>query len=446
MKARFGTDGLRGRAGDLITPELAQRLGRSAARILGAPADRIYLGRDTRWSGTMLAAAFASGAAAEGIDVVDLGVVPTPVVASMAAAAGCPGAVVSASHNPYPDNGIKLFAAGGTKLRDDQEAAIEADMESGGATYRSGDRLGRVVAGPDALARYQDKLTDALQGRSMSGIKVVLDTANGAAVATAREAFERAGAKVVDVVGALPDGTNINSACGSSDPSALASSVTRAGADLGLAFDGDADRVVAVDDDGRVVDGDRLLALFATDLKERGQLRGGGIAVTVMSNLGLHKAMAYAGIDVVTTQVGDRNILEALESRGWSLGGEQSGHIIFPDLATTGDGVLTGLLLVDLVVRSGRTLAELGESCMRSYPQVTLNVPVVRRDELEGAAVIWSEVALVEEDLGDSGRVLLRASGTEQLVRVMVEAADEAEASAAADRLAGAVARILSDR
>ena len=446
MKAHFGTDGLRGRAGDLITPELAQRLGRSSARILGAPAGRIYLGRDTRWSGTMLAAAFASGAAAEGIDVVDLGVVPTPVVASMAADGGCPGAVVSASHNPYPDNGIKLFAAGGTKLRDDQEAAIEADMASGGTTFLSGDRLGRVVADPDALARYLDKLTDALQGRSLSGIKVALDTANGAAVATAREAFERAGAELVDIVGALPDGTNINSGCGSSDPGELARSVNRAGANLGLAFDGDADRVVAVDDAGRVVDGDRLLALFATDLKATGHLLGGGIAVTVMSNLGLHKAMAHAGIDVVTTQVGDRNILEALESRGWCLGGEQSGHIIFPGLATTGDGVLTGLLLADLVVRSGRTLAELGESCMRSYPQVTLNVPVARRDELEGAAVIWNEVASVEKNLGDSGRVLLRASGTEQLVRVMVEAADEAEASAAAERLAEAVSRILGDR
>lgn len=391
----------------------------------------------------MLAAAFASGVAAEGIDVVDLGVVPTPLVAYMAATVGSPGAVVSASHNPYPDNGIKLFAAGGVKLRDDQEAAIEADMASGVAGYLADDRLGRLSAEPEALTRYLQSLVGALEGRDLSGAAVVLDAANGAAVATAREAFERAGARVVEVIGADPDGTNINSLCGSTDPAALAEAVSRNQATLGLAFDGDADRVVAVDDAAGVVDGDRLLALFATDLQARGRLIGGGVAVTVMSNLGLHAAMADAGIEVVTTQVGDRHILEALERRGWSLGGEQSGHIVFPGIATTGDGVLTGLLLVDLVMRAGRPLSTLAGACMRKYPQVMRNVEVARRDDLDGASEIWDEVAAVEAQLAGRGRVVLRASGTEQLVRVMVEADEAAEGDEAAQRLAAAVSRAL---
>lgn len=443
MKVRFGTDGLRGRAGQFLTPELALRLGRSAARVLGEPGKAIYLGRDTRWSGPMLAAAFASGVAAEGIEVVDLGVVPTPVVAFMAAAAGSPGAVISASHNPYPDNGIKLFAAGGVKLRDDQEAAVEADMASGVVSLLTDDHIGRLVVDAAAPARYVDNRVGTLEGRDLSGATVVLDTANGAAVATAAEVFERAGARVVEVIGAAPDGRNINSGCGSTDPGALAEAVSRTKATLGLAFDGDADRVVAVDDRAGVVDGDRLLALFATDLHARGRLDGGGVAVTVMSNLGLHRAMADAGIEVATTQVGDRQILEVLESRGWSLGGEQSGHIVFPRLATTGDGVLTGLLLVDLVLRSGRSLSELAGACMRTYPQVMLNVEVSKRDQLDSAAEIWAEVAAVEAQLEGRGRVVVRASGTEQLVRVMVEADDEAEGADAAARLAGAVSRAL---
>jgi phosphoglucosamine mutase len=393
-------------------------------------------------------------------------VLPTPAVAAVAAARGLLAAVISASHNPYPDNGVKLFGAGGRKLSEAAEQQVEAELAAlvdgwggpvpaeavgsaraagpaRGPTPVVGDGLGRLDVDLDARAWYCSHVVDALEGRRLEGIRVVVDCAHGAAVSTAREILAAAGADVVEALAVKPDGRNINAACGSTDPSALAESVVRHGADAGVAFDGDADRMIAVDGNGSIVDGDRLLGLFATDLRRRGRLAGDTVVVTVMTNLGFHLAMADAGVAVHQTAVGDRHVLEALEGHGWSLGGEQSGHLIFRDLATTGDGVLSGLLLLDLVVRTGRPLADLAAAVMDRLPQVLRNVAVADRDALEGAEPVWAAVRAVEAELGDHGRVLLRQSGTEPLVRVMVEAPTEATALAAADRLAAVVSATL---
>jgi phosphoglucosamine mutase len=398
----------------------------------------------------MLQAAFSAGAAAEGVDVVDLGVAPTPAVARVAAARGLPAAVVSASHNPFADNGIKLFAPGGRKLSDDEEEHIEGLLAerstAPGPTSGAGTGLGRLTADPEALRWYCRTVVGALEGRSLRGMRVAVDCAHGAATATALAILEGAGAEIVEVLGAAPDGTNINAGCGSTIPEPLASAVVSRGADVGLAFDGDADRVIAVDSEGHVVDGDRLLALFATDLHRRGRLRGGTVVVTVMTNLGFHRAMADTGIHVYRTPVGDRYVLQALDDNDWSLGGEQSGHIIFRDLAGTGDGVLSGLLLLDLVARSGNQLSVLANQAMVSFPQVLSNVRVASRATREGldhAADVWAEVRAVEAELGEGGRVLLRPSGTEPLVRVMVEAPTEEQARTAAARLSSAVRTAL---
>ena len=453
MSLRFGTDGVRGVAGSELTPELVLGLGRAAARALtgavagrpattGEPAGRpaLVVGRDTRWSGPLLQAALSAGLAAEGVDVVDVGVLPTPGVAAVAAARGLPAAVISASHNPYLDNGIKLFSAGGCKLTGAEEQRIEAGLPATSAPEaRRGSTLGRLSADPDARAWYCAHVVAALEGRRLDGVRVVVDCANGAAVVTAPDILGAAGADVVDVLGGAPDGTNINAGCGSTNPSGLAAAVVRHQADAGLAFDGDADRVIAVDGTGAVVDGDRLLGLFATDLRRRGRLAADTVVVTVMTNLGFHLAMADAGVTVHQTPVGDRHVLEALDTHGWSLGGEQSGHLIFRELATTGDGVLSGLLLLDLLVRERRPLAELAAAVMERVPQVLRNVTVAHRDALFGAEAVWAEVRAVESELGGVGRVLLRPSGTEPLVRVMVEAPTEQVAAAAADRLVAAV-------
>jgi phosphoglucosamine mutase len=459
MSLRFGTDGVRGVAGTELTADLALVLGRAAARVLIRPGEAnrpcCLIGRDTRWSGPMLQAAVSAGLAAEGVDVVDLGVLPTPGVAAAAADRGVPAVVISASHNPFVDNGIKLLAAGGRKLTDAEEEAVESELESlvlkgASATARgtaptacSGDQLGRLTAAPDVQAWYCRKVVASLAGRSLSGVKVAIDCANGAATTTAVPILEAAGAELVDVLAVAPDGVNINAGCGSTDPSALARSVLAHEAHVGLAFDGDADRVIAIDDQGQVVDGDRLLALFATDLHDRGLLAHDTVVVTVMTNLGFHQAMAAAGIAVHQTPVGDRYVLEALDANGWSLGGEQSGHLIFKDLATTGDGVLSGLLLIDLLVRYGRPLAELASEAMIRFPQVLRNVTVRDHAGLDQAKDVWAEVRAVERDLGGRGRVLLRPSGTERMVRVMVEAPTPAEAAGAADRLEAAVRGVL---
>jgi phosphoglucosamine mutase len=458
---KFGTDGVRGVANTELTPELVLALGRAAARVLGqgqvltgGARPSFLIGRDTRVSGPLLQAALSAGLAGEGVDVSDLGVLPTPGVAALSAARALPAAVISASHNPFPDNGIKLFGAGGRKLSDETEAQLERELavvlagSAGPVSGPPGGRptgvgVGRLLADTDGAGWYQDQLVASLEGRRLTGIRVAVDCANGSASVTAADVLRRAGAEVVAVLAAEPDGSNINDNCGSTHPAGLQDAVVAGRADVGLAFDGDADRVIAVDHTGALVDGDQLIALCALDLRRRGRLAADTVVVTVMTNLGFRLAMQEQGITVHETQVGDRYVLEALDEGGWSLGGEQSGHVIFRDLATTGDGVLTGLQLLDLVLRQGRPLADLAAEAMVRLPQVLRNIRVADRDGLAGAASVWSEVADVEGALGRSGRVLLRASGTEPLVRVMVEAPTRAEAEAAAGRLVDAVTAAL---
>jgi phosphoglucosamine mutase len=439
VSLRFGTDGVRGHA-DELTDDLVRALGRAAAAVL-AP-ERIVLGRDTRISGPRLRDALAVGFLEAGVDVIDLGVAPTPAVAWAAADLGVPGAVISASHNPYHDNGIKLFGAGGTKLDDDTEAALEGALldavSAGDPTPSLDDLRHSLISDHTLLERYRSSLIDSLDGRDLTGLHLIIDCANGAASETARSIFEAAGC-TLGIIGADPDGTNINAGCGSTHPDDLREAVVAAGADLGLAFDGDADRVVAVDEQGELVDGDHIIAMCATDRHERGTLAG-GVVVTVMTNLGLRLAMAERGIEVVEVPVGDRHVLAALDERGFTLGGEQSGHVIFRDLATTGDGVLCGLQIADLVARTGDALSSLAATSMRRLPQVLINVPVAERHP--AIAEEMAESAEAESSqLGDEGRVLIRASGTEPLVRVMVEAPSESRAAAVAGRLADEVHR-----
>lgn len=447
MPLEFGTDGIRGLANQELTPELVLALGRAAARVLGGP---FVVGRDTRRSGPMLQAAFAAGVASEGTAVVDLGVIPTPGVAFASAGWRACGAVVSASHNPFPDNGIKLFAPGGRKLTDDEETILEAEFAgifagTGGeaGSRPTGAAVGTLESDPAALDAYAAHLEASLDGRTLEDLFVVLDCAHGAASAVAPQVVGAMGARV-EVLGDRPDGVNVNQGCGSTDLTALRKAVVEHGADVGLAFDGDADRVLAVDGTGEVVDGDHLIALCALDLRARGRLKGDTVVVTVMTNLGFRQAMERAGIAVHDTAVGDRYVLEALDANGWSLGGEQSGHLIFRDLATTGDGILTGLQLLDVVARQGRPLAELAPEAMTRLPQVLRNVRLaVRRDAAAVAEALAPAVVAERERLGGGGRVLVRPSGTEPLVRVMVEAPSEAEAEESAARLAAEVERAL---
>ncbi|HUI05302.1 MAG TPA: phosphoglucosamine mutase [Acidimicrobiales bacterium] len=442
MGLRFGTDGIRGVANAELGAELVTALGRAAARAL--PARCFLVGRDTRRSGPLLQAALSAGMASEGADVVDVGVLPTPGVAWLSARRGYPAAVVSASHNLFADNGIKLFAAGGLKLPDAVEASVEQELalvlEAAGRVSRPpvGHGVGWMSSEPDARVGYVDHLVEVLDGRTLAGTRLVLDCANGAASTVGPEVFARLGADV-HVIADEPDGANINDGCGSTHPERLAAEVLAQGAEMGLALDGDADRLLAVDHTGALTTGDELLSLFATDLAARGKLAGNTVVVTVMTNLGFRLAMEERGIAVRETQVGDRYVLEALDGDGLTLGGEQSGHIVFRQLATTGDGLLTGVLLVDLVRRLGRPLAELAGASMRRLPQVLLNVAVARPGEAVAAPAVQAELAAVQAELGSTGRVVLRASGTEPLVRVMVEAPDEASASSAAGRLGAAV-------
>jgi phosphoglucosamine mutase len=441
---RFGTDGVRGIANAELTPELVMALGRAAARVLG---DGPFLvGRDTRISGPLLQAALSAGLATEGADVVDLGVVPTPTVAWLSAADNRPAAMISASHNPFPDNGVKFFLAGGRKLSDEIEKRLEAELDRllanpQQAPRRTGSELGRLLPGA-GVDRYEGALAATVSAGSLNGLSVVLDCANGAASAVAPEVLRSLGARVA-VIHDTPDGLNINDGSGSTHPEELQRQVVAAGADVGLAFDGDADRVLAVDAAGALVDGDQLIAICALDRREGGRLPGDTVVITVMSNLGFRQAMTAHGIGLVETDVGDRYVLEEMERGGWGLGGEQSGHIIFGDLATTGDGLLTGLQVLDVMARTGRTLADLAGVMVR-LPQILRNVPVAAR----GASVSGSEeltlaVKAVEADLGERGRVLVRPSGTEPVVRVMVEAVTVDEADAACDVLCQAVKRAL---
>ena len=459
----FGTDGVRGTANLELTPEFALALGRAAARVLGGR--RWAIGRDTRRSGPLLEAAFGAGLASEGVDVVGLGVAPTPEVAWWSAAEQAPAAMISASHNPFPDNGIKIFSAGGRKLPDEAEARLEAELRrllggdgagargpggpggpgadgagaDGQASARpTGADVGTITTTPPHQG-YAAAVAASIEGRRLDGLRVVVDCANGAASEVAPEVLRSLGAEV-ETLHCSPDGTNINRDCGSTHPAALQVAVHRAGADAGVAFDGDADRVLLVDGSGRLVDGDHIIAICAIDLATRGRLAESTVVVTVMTNLGFRLSMGERGIKVVDTKVGDRYVLDALEAGGYTLGGEQSGHVIFRELATTGDGLLTAVQALDVVVRSGRPLGMLADEAMTRLPQVLRNVRVAggRMGAGEVVTALGPEVAAVEAELGPTGRVLVRASGTEPLVRVMVEAPTEARADEAAARLVAA--------
>ncbi len=430
---RFGTDGVRGDADSELTPDLIVALGRAVARVLRS--ERLLIGRDTRASGVRIERELASGCTVEGVEPVHLGVLPTPAIAYSAACDRTPAAIVSASHNPWHDNGVKVIGADGRKLadgvEDEIEAALEGVLEPVGAPHPIDPlTLDADAAHADA---YVAHLVDALDGRSLDGLHVVLDCANGAGFAVAPRALREAGARV-DVINCDPDGRNINAQCGSTSPAALQEAVRAHGAAMGLALDGDADRVIAVDEHGEIVDGDQIMTITALDLHGRGVLDGNAIVVTVMTNIGLRRALAAAGIEVVETPVGDRHVVADMQSRGLIVGGEQSGHIVFARHATTGDGILTGLLLGDVVRRAQRPLSALAAQMTR-YPQVLANVPVARRVDLEHADALWNEVRAVEASLGGDGRVLVRASGTEPVVRVMVEAASEQVANDAVARL-----------
>jgi phosphoglucosamine mutase len=438
----FGTDGVRGLAnGELLTPELAVGLSASAARVL-AERDRSHrpvavVGRDPRASGEMLEAAVVAGLASAGADAVRVGVLPTPAVAFLVGELGADlGVMISASHNAMPDNGIKLFAAGGHKLPDSIEGAIEDGLDSA-AARPTGAAIGRVRDLPDAGERYVQHLLAATP-TGLAGVRVVVDCAHGAASTVAPQAYRRAGAEVI-ALHAEPDGLNINEGVGSTHLGPLQKAVREYDADLGIAHDGDADRCLAVDADGQEVDGDHIMAVLALALRESGELAADTLVTTVMSNLGLHLAMREAGIAVRTTAVGDRYVLEELRAGGFTLGGEQSGHVVLPRYATTGDGLLTALRLMARMAASGSSLAELA-GVVTTLPQVLRNVQVVDKAAVAGSAAVQEAVEAAEQELGGTGRVLLRPSGTEQLVRVMVEAPTAEQAEATAERLADIVA------
>jgi phosphoglucosamine mutase len=454
MGRLFGTDGVRGLANADLTPDLALHLATSAARVLtGGPGGEglhasatpprngrrpvAVLGRDPRASGEMLEAAVAAGLASAGVDVLLLGVLPTPAVAFLTGDLGADlGVVISASHNAMPDNGIKFFAAGGRKLSDAVEDMIEARLRSADE-LPIGEGVGRIRPAPEAGRRYLDHLLLGTP-HPLDGLRVVVDCANGAASEVAPEAYRRAGAEVI-VIGGDPDGLNINAGVGSTHLDVLRAAVLEHRADLGIAHDGDADRCLAVAADGTDVDGDAILALLALSLQRRGELASDTVVTTVMANLGLHKAMAAAGITVRTTAVGDRYVLEEMNSGGYSLGGEQSGHIILSEMATTGDGLLTALHLMSVLASSGRPLGELAR-VVEKFPQVLVNVAVSDKATVCSSEAVLLAVREAEAELDGSGRVLLRPSGTEPLVRVMVEAAAEADARRIANTVAAAVA------
>jgi phosphoglucosamine mutase len=450
MARLFGTDGVRGTANLDLTAEIALELSVAAAHVLGeagafASARRpmALVGRDTRASGEFLEAAVVAGLASAGVDVVRLGVIPTPGVAYLVASMEADlGVMLSASHNPMPDNGIKFFARGGVKLDDAIEDAIEEQL--GEVQLRpTGAEVGRVTDDPGAVEGYIAHLVASLgDNSSLDGLKVVVDCANGAAFLTALAAFDAQGAQVVPLH-AAPNGLNINENCGSTHLGSLQAAVLEHGADLGVGLDGDADRCLAVDANGEFVDGDQILAILALAMRESLTLHSDTVVATVMSNLGFLHAMRSEGIHVDQTKVGDRYVLEAMNANGFTLGGEQSGHVIMSEFATTGDGVLTALHLAARMARTGKSLAELA-AVMTRLPQVMINVAGVAKARAGIDPVVASAVSAAVKDLGDRGRVLLRPSGTEPLVRVMVEAETEAEARAVAQKLAGVVRERLA--
>jgi len=440
--ALFGTDGIRGLANRDLTVELALDLAVAAAHVLVESSSNkdhrptAIVGQDSRASGEFLEAAVVAGLTSAGINVYRVGVLPTPAIAFLVAESKADlGVMISASHNPMPDNGIKLFSRGGGKLDDVIEARIETRM--GEEWLRpTGRGVGRVINDESAKERYLQHL-QAYVSTPLAGITVVVDCANGASSFVAPEALRRAGAKVIAIAN-TPDGWNINDGVGSTHLSHLRSAVLEHGAYLGIAHDGDADRCLAIDATGAEVDGDHILSILAKSFKSRGMLKGNTVVGTVMSNLGFMHSMKDAGIDVVTTAVGDRYVLETMLEKDYALGGEQSGHVIMRDYANTGDGILTALQLIQEIVRTGKTLAELAASMVR-FPQVLINVKDVAKEKLDGSAVIAAAVKKAQDELGSNGRVLLRASGTEALVRVMVEAQSDNIATNIAQQLADVV-------
>ncbi|WKD59803.1 phosphoglucosamine mutase [Corynebacterium caspium] len=447
MTRLFGTDGVRGKANEVLTAPLAMRLGAAAAEVLtrenrsSKRNPTAIVGRDPRVSGEMLAAALAAGMASRGVDVLRVGVIPTPGVAFLTDDYGANmGVMISASHNPMPDNGIKFFSAGGRKLPDSVEDEIEAAMQTLSEGGPTGHGVGRVIEeAPDAQDRYLAHLREAVSA-DLKGLKVVVDCANGAASEIAPRAYRAAGAEVIAIHN-RPNAFNINDHCGSTFMSEIQRAVLEHGADLGLSHDGDADRCLAVDAKGNIIDGDQIMAILAVGMKENNDLRQNTLVATVMSNLGLKLAMAEQGIKIVETQVGDRYVLEELNTSGFSLGGEQSGHVIIPEWGTTGDGILTGLSLMSRMKETGKSIAELA-SVMTVLPQVLINVPVADKRVIDDAPEVISGIADANAELGKTGRVLLRPSGTEELYRVMVEAADQEQARRIAGKLAAVVAAV----
>jgi phosphoglucosamine mutase len=444
MDRLFGTDGIRGLANADLTPELAFSVAVAAAEVLAAVQQTgrslALVGRDSRASGEMLEAAVVAGLTSAGVDVLRCGVIPTPGLAFLTADSGADLSIMlSASHNPMPDNGIKIFARGGHKLPDDIEEIIEARVRrpADDRVRPVGPDVGRALDDALGAARYREHLLASLP-TPLEGLTLVVDCANGAASSHAARVYSDSGA-TVHMIGDAPDGLNINNGCGSTELGPLQQAVLDLGADLGIAHDGDADRCLAVDAEGQIVDGDAILAICAIGLHESGRLAQDTVVATVMSNLGFLKAMAAAGITVHTTAVGDRHVLDALRTEGLSLGGEQSGHVIFSEYATTGDGMLTGLMLASRMAATGQSVAELA-SVVTRLPQVLLNVAVTDRSAVAESADVMDAVRVAEDELGDSGRVLLRPSGTEQLVRVMVEAPTQDQADAVAQRIAAVVA------
>ena len=431
----FGTDGVRGRANSELTADFAVKLGQSVAQAVSG--STFVVGRDTRLSGTMLQAAFSAGLCSKGASVLDLGVIPSPGVAFVCSRLRLPGAVISASHNPYYDNGIKVISAAGTKLSEEVEASIEALVDQPEGTVSS--NIGVITDARHLAADYREFLAELDAVPPLNNLRLVIDTGHGAASSFARDVFRRHGAEVV-IINDSPDGVNINANAGSTHLDALRATVLAEGADLGLAFDGDADRVMALDECGNVLDGDFIMAILAKEMKARGTLRNNAVSVTVMSNLGLTRALADAGIAVVETDVGDRNVAEAIRRRDLSLGGEQSGHVILADIATTGDGMLTGLLFSGALAAKGGKASVAAQEAMTRFPQVLNNVryagdararlaePQIARAVREASAV-----------LGNQGRVLVRPSGTEPVIRIMVEALDHGTAETIASELAAVI-------
>jgi phosphoglucosamine mutase len=432
----FGTDGVRGEAGTFLSAELATALGRAVTTTLPAERPQVLIVRDTRESGPMLEAALAAGIAAAGGDALLAGVLPTPAAAILVRRLGLDlAAVVSASHNPYRDNGIKFFAGNGLKLPDEEEARIEALLEDPADPAAAVGRVRELEGGEEDYLR---ELSAAFP-LDLSGRRVMLDCANGATHRVAPAIFERLGAEV-ETIGVEPDGRNINDGCGSTHIEKLGERVAASEAEIGFAFDGDGDRVLAVDGSGRVHDGDELIALAARGLASRGELGGGGVVVTVMTNFGFHRAMAEAGIEVATTQVGDRYVIDEMRRRGWRLGGEQSGHIIAADFVFTGDGIAAALTTMRELGGAGLEVAV----PMEKLPQTLVNVRVADREAIAGAAAVWEAVEQESAALEGRGRVLLRPSGTEPLVRVMVEAPTAEEADAVSARLVALVEQELA--